>query len=101
MLCTARGIVLVAIYSTSRALGGNGWCRPANASRSWMLYNNELVGGNNFGMCGVRGKIFHQLEVVFNALVLCLRATETLMYSFIPVENRARLIVFPPEPATT
>ena len=28
-------------------------------------------GGNNFGMCGVRGRFFHELEVVFNALVLC------------------------------
>ena len=54
-------------------------------------------------MCGVRGRIFHELEVVFNDLVLlCLRGTETLMYSsFIPVESRARSIVFPPEPATT
>ena len=76
--------------------------QPINASRSWMLYNNLLVGGNNFGVCGVRGRIFHELEVVFNALVLCLRRTETLMYSsFSPVEVRARLIVFPPEPATT
>ena len=32
-------------------------------------------------MCGVRGRIFHELEVVFNALVLCLKGTETLMYS--------------------
>ena len=53
-------------------------------------------------MCGVRGRIFHELEVVFNALVLCLMGTETLMYSsFIPVESRARSVVFPPEPATT
>ena len=41
------------------------------------------------------------LVVVFNALVLCLGGMETLMYfSFIPVESRARSIVFPPEPAT-
>ena len=62
-----------------------------------------LAGGNNFVcMAYVRGRIIHELEVVFNALVLCLRGTETLMYSsFIPVENRARSIVFPPEPATT
>ena len=73
-----------------------------NAGRSWMLYNMKLVGGNNFGMCGVRGRIFHELEVVFNALILCLRRTETLMYSsFIPVESRASSIVFSPEPATT
>ena len=53
-------------------------------------------------MCGVRGRIFHELEVVFDSLVLCLRGTETLMYSsFIPVESRARPIVFPPEPAAT
>ena len=52
-----------------------------------MLYNYSLVGGNNFGMCGVRSRIFHELEVVFNALVLCLTGTETLMYSsFILVE---------------
>ena len=50
----------------------------------------------------VRGRIFHELGVVFNALVLCLMGIETLMYSsFIPVESRARSIVFPPEPATT
>ena len=42
--------------------------QPINISRSWMLYNNYLVGGNNFGMCGVRGRIFHESEVVFNAL---------------------------------
>ena len=67
-----------------------------------MLYNNYLVGGNNFGVCGVRGRIFHELEVVFNDLVLCLRGTETFMYSsFIPVESRARSIVFLPEPSTT
>ena len=49
-----------------------------------------------------RGRISHELEVVFNALALCLRGTETLMHSsFIPVERRARSIVFPPEPATT
>ena len=53
-------------------------------------------------MYGVRGRVLHELEVVFNALVLCLRETETLMYSsFIPVESRVRSIVFPPEPATT
>ena len=51
-------------------------------------------------MCGVRGKIFHELEVVFNDLVLCLRGTDTLMYSlYIPVESRARSIAFPPETA--
>ena len=50
-------------------------------------------------MCGVRGKVFNELEVVFNALVLCLRGTETLMYSsFIPVQSRARSIVLPPNP---
>ena len=75
---------------------------PPNSSLSWMLYNKSLVGGNDFGMCGVRGRIFHELEVVFNALVLlCLRGTETLMHSsFFPVESRARSIVFSPEPAT-
>ena len=53
-------------------------------------------------MCGVRGRIFHELEVVFNALVLCLRGAKTLMHSsFIPVETRARSIVFPPEPTAT
>ena len=53
-------------------------------------------------MCDVRGRIFHELEVVFNALGLCLRAAETLMYfSFIPVKSRARSIVLPLEPATT
>ena len=53
-------------------------------------------------MCGVCGRIFHELEVVLNALVVCLRGTETLMYSsFIPVESRARSIVFQPEPATS
>ena len=54
-------------------------------------------------MRAVRGRIFHELEVVvFNALVLCLRETETLMYfSFIPVEGRARSIVLLTEPATT
>ena len=53
-------------------------------------------------MCGVSGRIIHELEVVLNALVQCLRGTETLMYSsIIPVESRARSIVFPPEPATT
>ena len=52
-------------------------------------------------MCGVRGRIFHGLEIVFNAVVLCLRGTETLMYSsFIRIENRARSIVFQPEAAT-
>ena len=46
----------------------------------------------------VRGRILHELEVVFNALVLCLRGTETLANSsFIPVESRARSIVFLPE----
>ena len=45
-----------------------------------MLYNNNLlVGGNNFGMCRVRGSILHELEVVvINALVLCLRGTKNL-----------------------
>ena len=53
-------------------------------------------------MCGVRGRVLHELEVVFNALVLCLRGTTTLTYSsFIPVESRAGSIVFPSEPATT
>ena len=54
-----------------------------------MLYKNKLVGGNNFGMGGVRGRVFHdELEVVFNALILCSRGTETLMYSsFMPVES--------------
>ena len=53
-------------------------------------------------MCGARGRIFNELEVVLNALALCLKGTETLMYSsVIPVESRARSIVFPPEPATT
>ena len=52
-------------------------------------------------MCGVRGRIFHELEVVFNALVLCLRGTEPWMYSScIPLKSRAGSIVFPPEPAT-
>ena len=41
-------------------------------------------------MCGVRGRSFHELAVVFNPLVLCFRGIETLMYSsFIPVESRA------------
>ena len=67
-----------------------------------MLYKNCLVGGNNFGMCGVRDMIFQELGAVFNAVVLRLRGTETLMYSlFIPVESRARSTVLPPEPATT
>ena len=33
-----------------------------------MLYNNSLVGGNNFVVCRVRGNILHELEVGFNAL---------------------------------
>ena len=58
-----------------------------------------MVGSNHFGMCGIRGRIFHELEVVLNALVLCLRGTETLMYpSLIPVESTARSTVFPPDP---
>ena len=46
-------------------------------------------------MCGARGKIFHELEVVFKAFVLlCLRGTETLMYSlFIPIEIRTRCAI--------
>ena len=36
------------------------------------------VGGNNFGICRVRGGIYHELEVVFNALVLCLKETKNL-----------------------
>ena len=71
-----------------------------SAALTWRLYNNYLDGGNNFGMCRVRGKIFHELEVVFNALVLCMRGTKNLLIfsSFIPVKSRARWIVFPPEP---
>ena len=63
-----------------------------------------MVGGNNFGMCGVRGRLFHELEVVFNALfgTTVFEGNRNLMYSsFIPVESRARSIMFPPEPATT
>ena len=53
-------------------------------------------------MCSVRGRIYNELDVVFNALVLCTRGTQTLMYSsFTHVECRARSIVFPPEPATS
>ena len=42
----------------------------------------------------VVGFPMNELEVVvFNALVLCLRGTKTLIYSsFIPVESRARSI---------
>ena len=33
-------------------------------------------------MCGVRGRIFHELEVVFKALVLlCSRGTEPLIHA--------------------
>ena len=43
----------------------------------------------------VRFGVFHELEIVFDALVLCLRETETLLYSFfVPVESRARSIEF-------
>ena len=43
-----------------------------------MLFNSQLVGGNNFGMCGVHGRIFRdELEVVLNALALSLRETKT------------------------
>ena len=53
-----------------------------------MLYNSLLVGANNFGMCGVRGRIFHELKVVFSALfsTVCEGRKKTLMCSsFIPV----------------
>ena len=53
-----------------------------------MLYNSLLVGGNNFGMCGVRGRIFHGLRGVFSALfgTVCEGRKEILMCSsFIPV----------------
>ena len=53
-------------------------------------------------MCGVHGRILHELEVVFNVLVLGLRGTETLTYSsFIPEESAARSMVSPSEPDTT
>ena len=49
---------------------------------------NWLAATINFGIYSVRGRIFHELEVVFNALVLCFRGTENLMYSsFIPIES--------------
>ena len=45
-------------------------------------------------MCGVRGRIFHELEVVFKALVLCLKGTETLMYSsFVKISKFANNLV--------
>lgn len=54
-----------------------------------------------FAAC-FRGGTFHELDVVFIALVLRLTVIEPLMYSpFIPVESRAGLIVFPPELVTT
>ena len=51
------------------------------------------LAATTFGISGARGRISHELEVlkVFNALVLCLRGTETLTYSsFILVEGRVR-----------
>ena len=51
---------------------------------------NWLAATISVYICGVRVRIFHELELVFNALVLCLRGTETLMHSsFILVESRA------------
>ena len=55
-------------------------------------------------MCRVRGRIFHELEVVHNALVWYCAWGEPkplMCSSCIPVESTARLMVFPPEPATT
>ena len=57
-----------------------------------MLSKNSLVGSYNFGMCGVRGKIFfEELEVVFNALfgtVLEGNRNLDVVISFIPVESK-------------
>ena len=52
----------------------------------------ELVGGNNFGMCRVRGGICNELRVVvFNALVLCLRGTRITNVCCLHIKRTLRL----------
>ena len=55
-----------------------------------------FVGGNNFGMCRVRGRrICRMLEVMFNALaLLCLKGTKNLDLLLVYVMNMTGRITY-------